>query len=819
MKKGVWSRLLALCMAMVLALGLCACGGKGETDEGGSNKDKGTQQGTLGKENVYRVQEISLPKFYEAGNGSFNVQSTVKKDGRIYMVVQVYDYSVYKEYDYRVISMKEDGTDLQVVNLEFPGAPAEEPGADIPQEVTEETEEYETYDEPVNEYTSYYNFVLSDQGDIYGMKSRNVYDNSDPNGYKEENTSYICSWSMDGSFLWEKQIPELTNDGSSWSYIAFMTICDGNVYMLIGGDQYSKLKLDAEGNVIEKKSMPQEAVGIFQNSERNIPMEDGSVICVYHDEADWSKTYLGEYNMVNDTVSGKRELAPGILNKWDYNVMSVDEKGNLIFTGGSGIYRYQEGDTEARQMMDYVNSDFFIENMTSIVELSDTSFLAIYMEDWNEGVKAGIFNYVKPEDIVDKKVMVLAGQWIDYNLRKRVVDYNKNNQSYRIVIRDYSQYNTYDDYNAAQTKLNNDIISGDMPDILYTQGLPMENYINKGLIADIGKLIAEDEELSKVEFMQNVFDAYSVEGKLYQIISGFQVSSMAAKKKFVGDRTSLTMNEAKQIADSMGDGASVFSLDMNRNSFMVMALRYCGSQFVNPEEGKCTFNSEDFISMMEYAKTLPSAEEMNNRSEEDWDYYWQSYQSQYREDRALLMQTELYNFMWMAEMMNGNFGEEISFVGFPSGDGQGAYLSANDTYAISAKSKNIDEAWNFMRYYLTEEYQSTIYGFPVNKKIFLEKSKEATEKPYWTDENGVKQYYDNTMYINGEEIVIEPLTQQQLDQVIRYIESIHTSYYYNEYISNIVNEEIEAFFSGQKPAKDVADIIQRRAQLYMDENL
>ena len=92
------------------------------------------------------------------------------------------------------------------------------------------------------------------------------------------------------------------------------------------------------------------------------------------------------------------------------------------------------------------------------------------------------------------------------------------------------------------------------------------------------------------------------------------------------------------------------------------------------------------------------------------------------------------------------------------------------------------------------------------------------ERPYWEDENGEKQYYDNTMNINGEEIVISPLSQEQLDKVIEYIESVNNRYYYNESVANIVNEEMGAFYSGQKSAQDVANIIQSRVQIYVDEN-
>lgn len=52
----------------------------------------------------------------------------------------------------------------------------------------------------------------------------------------------------------------------------------------------------------------------------------------------------------------------------------------------------------------------------------------------------------------------------------------------------------------------------------------------KGLLADIGKLIEEDEELSQVEYVQNVLDAYSVDEKLYYVIPYFNVSTIIGKK-------------------------------------------------------------------------------------------------------------------------------------------------------------------------------------------------------------------------------------------------------------------------------------------------
>ena len=62
------------------------------------------------------------------------------------------------------------------------------------------------------------------------------------------------------------------------------------------------------------------------------------------------------------------------------------------------------------------------------------------------------------------------------------------------------------------------------------------------------------------------------------------------------------------------------------------------------------------------------------------------------------------------------------------------------------------------------------------------------------------------------------LTQEQVDEIVAFILSIDKCYYYNESVMNIINEEMPAFYTGQKTAQEVAKTIQNRAQLYVDEN-
>ena len=57
-----------------------------------------------------------------------------------------------------------------------------------------------------------------------------------------------------------------------------------------------------------------------------------------------------------------------------------------------------------------------------------------------------------------------------------------------------------------------------------------------------------------------------------------------------------------------------------------------------------------------------------------------------------------------------------------------------------------------------------------------------------------------------------------MDQVLALIEVARPTVSQNSNVMAIIAEEAEAFYKGQKSAAEVADVIQRRIQNYVDEN-
>ena len=301
-----------------------------------------------------------------------------------------------------------------------------------------------------------------------------------------------------------------------------------------------------------------------------VDYKTGTLFVTHYNE-EWTQLFLTTYDPATDTVGEDNKLADSMATS-GYNGIYAGAGTDIVYTTGSGLFGYSMGDEQATQIMSFINSDMSTTNMTNVSMIDDEHFIASYYDDVKGENVIAKFTKRNPEDIPDKQVLVLAGDYVGYDVKNRVVSFNKASE-YRIVIKEYSIYDTNDDYNAGVTQLNNDIISGNMPDILISSdNLPMDTYISKGLLADISALMEKDEELSQTEYMQNVFDAYSVKGKLYYVIPDFYVRTVMGKTSVLGDKTSWNMDEFQQFVDSMPEGMNAFG-ELTRDSFNSLMLQ------------------------------------------------------------------------------------------------------------------------------------------------------------------------------------------------------------------------------------------------------
>lgn len=760
-------RSLAMVLALVLVTGLAGCGNKGT--------DPAIKQAA--KENVYKYEELNVFGTGEEYSPDYSIMTMNYMGDRVAMLVNTYAYTEdsWSE-DIQLVTIKPDGTDKQTTVLFKRDAQTN--------------------------FDAYLSNFLVTENYVYGVSEKNDYENVDEYGNPDRTVELVC-WDMNGQEQSRVSIlPEDLPEGE-WFYVERMIPMGQDQVMISAAQEYTIY--NPSGAVVGKPKLN------LENGFSDLyTTKDGKTLISMWD-ANYTEMQVAEVDLATGQVGEPIDL-PFNLN---YYSIKSSKYYDLLLTDSLGVYGYNIGDAAPTPMMNYINSDLSASNLNQIIEISETQFLASYYDYHNYGQQIATFTYVDPATIPDKEVITIASYYLDYQMRTRVVEYNKTNEKYRIMLNDYSQYAQTDDYLAGYTKLNNDILAGNMPDILILdENLPVDSYISKGLLADIYELIDEDEELSREDYFQNVFDAYSSDGKLYAIVPQFNVWTVMGKAEDVGQEPGWSMQEMQALLASKPEGTTLFGEEMTRASLMYYATTMALPQFIDKETGVCSFESQGFIDILEFLKTMP---EEFQTDYEDPDY-WTKQEMQYLEGRTLLMPMTIseipsliYNF--------GNFGTtDMTFIGFPTQDGIGAVLNCYDRYAISAKSPNKEGAWEFLRYYLTDEYQESVYQMPVNKEIWMEKAMKATEKPYWENEDGEREYYDYTVWLGGKDVILDPMTKEQVQEIFDYVSSVTLTYSYEQSLVEIIEEEAAYFFDGKKSAQEAAKIIQGRIQLYVDEN-
>lgn len=646
-------------------------------------------------------------------------------------------------------------------------------------------------------------FTADSQGNLYCLRNVYVYDDGSDTS---EDLYYLEQKTLDDETVFSvnlNELPEIKKivEQQGWLYINGLFAEEDALYLVCGS---SILKFDKNGNMVG--NVIRQDAGNVLDGASVVRGRDGKYAAINYGD-NGMKVY--PLDLANGTIGTAAELAG---NSYSFSFSFYPGSGYDFYVSDNyAVYGYNLGDTTVTKLMSYVDSDIDVWQINNIIPISDTEFYGSYSSasDWQDGVSK--FTKVDPKDVKERQVITLAMASTDWTVKSRVIEFNKKNDTYRISLIDYSSESG--EYEEGISRMNTDIVSGKVPDIiLLDDSMPTDSYISKGLFADLLPIIEKDEEIDRNDLMPNVMEAFSRDGKLYRLIPSYSIRTIVAKTSDVGEERGWTVEEAMALWDSKPEGTE-FIAGATRSEMLNMCMSFAGSQFVNYSTGDCDFNNEGFLNLLEFLKRFP----VEISDDYYTDEYWSSYDSLWRTGKVITQQMYLGDFRNLNYTQKGTFGEPITMIGFPSTDQDGSVLVPTMQFAISAKSKNQDAAWQFLRYYLTEDYQNEAPGFPLSMKVLEKRAEEAMDRPYYIDVNGNKDYYDDIIYIDDVEVTIDPMTREEVDHFMEILKTFKNVGRYDDTLINIISEEAEPYFNGQKNAGEVAQIIQNRAQIYLHE--
>lgn len=515
--------------------------------------------------------------------------------------------------------------------------------------------------------------------------------------------------------------------------------------------------------------------------------------------------------------------------------VTASNSGKLYSNDTSGLYAIDLSGNKMKTLVDWkeINIDQSVYSFLSPVCILSENVMFILGTDRSEGDEKGkIVMLTRQENNpnIGKQTLILGGFEIASNptLLTTIDSFNQSNGKYRIEIKDYLKDI---DWSQSTDKINQDmekcvqqmyldVFSGKGPDIFYNGDYSntinsFADYEANNSLIDMYPLMKSDPNFKIEDYLPNVVDACTVDGKICKIPIHFSINSIDANHSLTGGISGWTTDEFDKMAASLPSGMQMIT---NLTKLELLKYSLTGSMdfFVDQTTQKLSFNTEEFYKLLKWAKTYGIEEP---KSAEERVYVDESQQFM----SGLLACTTMNNIdstFGFSVVLPQNFGTDLDLIGYPSPEKNGPYILPSEIVAISSWCKNPEGAWAFVKFLLSDDYQTNYstdykaayniqgtaaYGFPIKSNCLQEMIALAMDPPPLSGD-GIDP--------NAKPII---LTQAQADACLKAINDTNTLYYPDQQIMTIIEEEVQAYFTNQRTVEDVASLIQNRVQTLIYE--
>lgn len=552
------------------------------------------------------------------------------------------------------------------------------------------------------------------------------------------------------------------------------------------------------GMLVDKKAIDDYAI-IYSF----IMLANDRILMIYH-------VGTSESNVIIDLEKKSAdESLNGISDTEEYSFFT-DADGNLFAVWSDGVYKYDPGSGEMAKLLDFRASN--IDSATKYVggikrqavALNDTDFVIDLPVGSGDDSSLLRFTKENPADISEKTAITLGTMFLEPNVQSEIMKFNRSNDKYEIKVIDYSELYPGDGLEEAKKQLDMDIISGKAPDIINIDG-NVKKYVDKGIFLDLTPEFDKGGALEGIELLPNIAEMMKYDGKMYTFMPSFKVATCAVRAKFAKGKGSLTYKELDDLIKSNGtDYEKAFGSNHDK-SYGNLLMPHYADKCIDWNEKKCDFKNPEFIEFLNFINKFPDkVSGHSNLAEID---------KSYAEDKGIYYRELFSNLNEYARLKQLVFNDDIELVGYPNNSRENIASINGELYAVNSNTAHKDIALEFVKELILSDKDDSYSGFSTVKQKFEEELQEATKEKSDDDESA--QLWDQ---INHVMVKMKPLSQEEVSKFYDYTVSINSLDCMNNEITNIIAEEASAFYCGQKTAEEVADIIQNRVTVYINEN-
>lgn len=687
----------------------------------------------------------------------------------------------------------------------------------------------QTIIESNNSYDSILYNLESINGEICSIKmiDNNIYVQS----YEEkENATYYSFYRCDE----KKAIPIISLDKDT--YISAVTVINEKIFYLLRDnisnelieklyvfDNNKVLSIDI-GDIINSDEF--DVIKLEKSEDKLLILADN--VYMFDQNLEYVKTINYESNdkLIDTAISGNDKIICAFSNRDSYrnectiyefdvinskwselieldcnytNIVINGYSNNFLYKANDGIYSFDLETNETNKVLDYSDSYMSVNEIEILESKNENEYISLYESDG----KLNVIAYELSDSDDDRKTILLGCYHCDYNIKNEIIEYNKTNLHYKIIIKDYAEYDN------PVLEINKDFSSEAAPDILIFNNknkiLNIDTFIQKEYLEDVSGYFENTFEPN--EYIVNALDAMKTKDKMYFVSPYFEINAIAVQNELysqIPDWSIKTIIEyvEKNNIKLTGSTGDYFSLLTGDESM---------SPFYDYEEKKAYFDDESFEKLMSFDPQIEYVD-FSDISEEDYINQLVEDEESFKNGEILMNSVDMTfeNYSYTKQ----RFGEDVRFVSYPSEDG--IKLTFPIMIGVSKNSNNKDESWDFIKRIMSKDYQYKCmdHYIPVRRDVFDMLVKEKTTNEPYIDVYGKSVEPMNESYESfGRQFTIAPLSEEQIDEFISLIDDVKGRRIYDLNILEIVDEEI---FCDDKQEKKIKSI-QNRVTVYLNE--
>ena len=626
-----------------------------------------------------------------------------------------------------------------------------------------------------------------------------------------EFTYSIQKLNQDGSLGEKRKIPAEIDEDSEVLFLP-----DGNLMIANMGE----MKIVAPDGTLAGSSSQEEFMGwVF--------IQDGKYYggCNHYSPEDWDESYTyirqidpktGEFKGEKMRYGDLSHISRGMDRSYLITEGEITKVDLLDLSKNQVVFSWNDTDYDSARILDTkISSDqefYFIEEQGNVES----------EENDDPRVELKLLQAVRAEKNPNagKKIILVGVFEQDVNIRRHVIRYNLDPDSscrvelYYYSLSDVSASSGLDMEKRVAETMSLDLLSGNGPDILMNASW-LSRFNSDEVLVDLNTFIdsTDGTGMDRNAYLDSVFRASEQGGKLYHLPLTFYVRGWAANRELLGDTSSYTYTQFVDACEKLPEDVSVFTESPYNDLLSLLPV----SEFVDYEKGQVHFEEPEFQQLLELVRKYGSPrthEQLAKDMEEE---------SNIRPDSGVLFRENMLAFtlesfedLFSYARAKERLGGKGVFCGIPGRFGGSMMARVNISMAISASSKNQKEAWEFLRFMVSDEQQEMMTEslncnfIPVSRKAL----NLQNERWMAFSQERIENFVPDPRYPDEKPLEI---TDETLSEYMKILESIRLVSSSDPELMSIVMEEAAGYFADQRSLEEVCRTISNRAKTIVQE--